>query len=183
MHKEACEGGLQLSRRRCGTGRLAFQLADRCSRIDAIDLSKRNVRVALSKLGRLQNGNVAFHHSDAIEFLGRNPARYDYAAVTYVIHEMSRNERLSLLSALSSEVEKIILVDYAVPEPGGIPGVFNRMVEFAAGADHYRNYRSFMEGAGLTGLVNEAGLIVVSRPKLSQANGANHGGVGDFDSI
>ncbi|MCX6144393.1 MAG: class I SAM-dependent methyltransferase, partial [Ignavibacteriales bacterium] len=38
----------------CGTGRLAFQLADKCKKVDGVDLSKRNIDVA--------NGKLAGHH-------------------------------------------------------------------------------------------------------------------------
>ena len=72
----------------CGTGRLAFQLKDICSQIDGVDLSSRNINVAIEKLNQTDSPNVQFHHSDAEKFLGENNNKYDYAVMSYVIHEM-----------------------------------------------------------------------------------------------
>ncbi|HTY39200.1 MAG TPA: class I SAM-dependent methyltransferase [Bacteroidota bacterium] len=146
----------------CGTGRLAFQLANKCRKIDGIDLSKRNIDVAISKLDRLPAENIIFHHSDIFRFLQESETRYDYAVLTYVIHELDEGARKAILDALSKAVHEIIIVDYLAPQPRSVAGFLNELIEYVAGPDHYRNFESFLAGNGLTGLAQAAGLNIVS---------------------
>ncbi len=148
----------------CGTGRLAFQLSDKCSAIDGIDLSRRNVQTAISRLTKEHGGGITFRHADAFEFLSSHRNRYDYAVLSYVIHEVEERARGELLSALSAAADKVILVDYMVPQPGNMQKAFDRLVELAAGREHYRNFRSFIDGGGLSGLIRKAGLNMVGQP-------------------
>jgi SAM-dependent methyltransferase len=149
----------------CGTGRLVFQLADKCHSIDGIDPSARNINIAQRKLaGRPANG-VRFHHADALGFLAEMSARFDYATISYVLHEIEERERDTLLGALTSVARNIIIVDYLVPQPRDHRRMLNTVVEFAAGPDHYRNFKSFIAGNGLKGLIEMAGLSVLSELK------------------
>jgi SAM-dependent methyltransferase len=145
----------------CGTGRLAFQLADACKSIDGVDPSMRNIAVARRRLRETSTDRVRFHHIDALGFLAEARDRFDYATVSYVLHEIGEGERALFLNALSAAAHRVILVDYLVPRQADIRKVFNDVVEFAAGADHYRNFRSFLAQGGLTGLVEKTGLHVL----------------------
>lgn len=145
----------------CGTGRLAFQLADKCKRVDGVDLSKRNIDVATGKLARHPADNIFFHHSNVIRFLGERANRYDYAVLTYVLHEMDESARQAILETLSKAAHEIIIVDYLAPQPKTFLGIVNAMVEYVAGLDHYRNFKSFLAANGLTGLAKTAGLSIV----------------------
>jgi 2-polyprenyl-3-methyl-5-hydroxy-6-metoxy-1,4-benzoquinol methylase len=102
----------------CGTGRLVFQLADKCARVDGVDPSVRNIDVARRKLSASPGGNLWFHHADAAGFLGESGSHFDYATISLVIHEIGEGERVPLLRALSLAARSIILVDYLVPRPG-----------------------------------------------------------------
>lgn len=150
----------------CGTGRLGLQLADKCKWIDGVDLSKRNIDVAKSKLARRSPANVAFHHSDIFCFLGETAKRYDYAVLTYVIHELDENARQTVLQALSRVAHKIIIVDYLAPQPRTIVGVINELIEYVAGRDHYRNFKLFLDAHGLTGLAKSSGLSIVNEERI-----------------
>jgi ubiquinone/menaquinone biosynthesis C-methylase UbiE len=138
----------------CGTGRLAFQLADKCDTIDAIDPSERNISIARRKLAVKPTYRVRFHHADALGFLAEKSVRFDYATISYVLHEIEERERNALLRALSSVARNIIIVDYLVPQPRDHWRMLNTMVEFAAGWGHYRNFKSFIAGNGLKGLLD-----------------------------
>jgi SAM-dependent methyltransferase len=156
----------------CATGRLAFQLAKKCGTVDAIDPSARNIDIARGKLERHPAGNVRFHHADALSFLERGGGRFDYATISYMIHEIEENEREKVLRSIAAAANKIILVDYPVPGPGGFANMLNTAVEFAAGREHYRNFRSFLAGNGLRGVVAQARLAILneSRDNLSSAH-------------
>jgi SAM-dependent methyltransferase len=154
----------------CGTGRLAFQLADKCDSIDAIDPSARNINIAHRKLAGKPTNGVRFHHADALGYLAEENVRFDYATISYVLHEIDERERDTLLRALSSVARNIIIVDYLVPQPRDHWRMLNTVVEFAAGPDHYRNFKSFIAGNGLKGLLERTGLTVLKELKNDPAS-------------
>jgi SAM-dependent methyltransferase len=149
----------------CGTGRMAFQLADKCKRVDGVDLSSRNIDVATSKLGGNVAGNIAFHHSDVFTFLGETANRYDYAVLTYVVHEMDKSLRQALLAELAKAAHEIIIIDYLSPQPRTLGGFLNDLIEYVAGPDHYRNFNSFLASDGLRGLAKASGLSIVKEER------------------
>ncbi len=149
----------------CGTGRMAFQLEDKCKRIDGVDLSRRNIDVAINKLAGHPAENISFHHSDIFGFLAERADRYDYAVLTYVVHEMDKSQRQAMLVELAKAAHEIIIVDYLTPQPRTFAGIVNEMIEYVAGPDHYRNFKSFVAADGLTGLANAAELSIVSEAR------------------
>ncbi len=149
----------------CGTGRLALQLIDKCSRIEGIDPSVRNINIAQRKLAEKPTDKIRFHHVDALEFLTKKNVCLDYATISYVIHEIEEQERNQLLQKLALVARTIIIVDYLVPQPRNYWRILNEAVEFAAGSSHYRNFKSFVAGNGLAGLLERTGLMVLSELK------------------
>ena len=149
----------------CGTGRLALQLADKCSSVDGLDPSKRNIAVAREKLSGRPEKSVRFHHADAHGFFRDRSSLYDYATISYVIHEVDEKDRIALLQALASSTRNLIMVDYLVPQPESARKILNEIVEFVAGRTHYRNFKSFVSGNGLIGLAERAGLHIVHERK------------------
>ncbi|MGC8595922.1 MAG: class I SAM-dependent methyltransferase [Candidatus Kryptoniota bacterium] len=148
-----------------GTGRLLFQLADKCRKVDGIDPSIRNIERARSNISKQGFSGISVYHA-AVEdfFIGKN-AIYDYAILSYVVHEIDSHKREEILFQLSVHAEKIIVVDYAFPQPDWRIRAFNEMVEFAAGISHYRNFRSFLAGGGLPGLVERTDLEILKEIK------------------
>lgn len=145
----------------CGTGRLAFALAGKCGSVLGIDLSRRNIERAKALLARKKAGNVSFLHADAgAAFAGGG--RFDYAVMTFILHEVAADERLSLISEAARVADKVIVGDYMVPAGGAFAGGITELVEFTAGRDHYRNYKNYVRGGGLRGLAAKAGLNIVS---------------------
>jgi SAM-dependent methyltransferase len=148
----------------CGTGRLALQLADKCNGIDGIDPSSRNIDVAVHRRMRKGTEKVRFHHADALGFLQKSSRQFDYATMSYVLHEIDEHDRSPLLEALLSAARSIIIVDYLVPQPQ-TRRLFNTAVEFAAGPIHYKNFKSYIAGSGLTGAIERTGLRILHELK------------------
>ena len=146
----------------CGTGRLASQLLDKCGRIEIIDPSEKNIEIARAKLAGSPTGKVLIHHTDAFGFLVKSNVEYDFAVVSYVIHEIEKEDRDVLLFALATVAEKIVMVDYLVPQPRNYCGVLNELVEYGAGTEHYRNFKTFVKGNGLPGLIEKVGFKLIS---------------------
>jgi SAM-dependent methyltransferase len=149
----------------CGTGRLAFRLADKCKRIVGVDLSERNINVAKANLSTSELKNVEFHHDDINSFKGNSESRFDYAVISYAIHEIIESIRYETLNTLSLLANKIIIIDYLIPQPSLSWKILSEAVEFAAGWDHYKNYKSYKRNNGIKGLAKSNGLKIISEIK------------------
>jgi len=147
----------------CGTGRLSFQLANHCKQVVGVDLSSKNISVAKSKLNNTDYQNISFVHGDGSNF--NNNQIFDYAIITYVIHEMPEQERKMMLRKLTSSSKHIIIGDYLTPTPKTFWGSMNVVVEYLAGKDHYKNFKNYVKNGGLQYLSDEADLEIVREIK------------------
>ena len=144
----------------CGTGRLCFQLSGKCGKIDGVDPSDKNINTANENLDLSSNSNIRFHNSDIKTFLVSTGNKYNYAVISYVIHEVKEIKREEILNLLSEHSDIIIAIDYLAPHPRTLTGIVNRIVEFLAGRAHYKNFRSYLLAGGLKGLAEKTGLSV-----------------------
>lgn len=142
----------------CGTGRLSFQLADKCGKVVGLDLSITNINVAEANLKLNPINNVSFIHGDISRIVNNSEEKFDYAVLTYVIHEVPEMERIKILNGLKSVANKIIIGDYLVPAPKGLMNKFNFLVEFFAGNDHFTNYKNYVKNGGIKFLIEESSL-------------------------
>lgn len=145
----------------CGTGRLVFQLAHVCAEVVGVDPSLKNIRRAeLVRARRGHPGNIHFRHGT----VGRDTdGAYDAAVLSFVVHEVEAGERLELLGAVRGVARRVILADYRIPRVPGVLDTATEIVEFLAGREHYRGFRSFVRRGGLAGLLAEAGLLEYQR--------------------
>jgi demethylmenaquinone methyltransferase/2-methoxy-6-polyprenyl-1,4-benzoquinol methylase len=144
----------------CGTGRFSCSIADKCSSVAGIDLSQRNIDRAQSLLAKSPNKKLSFHHSGADAFPSNKIHPFDYAVITYVVHELDEDKRADFLRASARLAETVIIGDYLVPQPKGFWNRLNEGVEFAAGKEHYRNYKNFVAHGGIQPLLQAAGLNI-----------------------
>jgi SAM-dependent methyltransferase len=145
----------------CGTGRLEFTLADKCKSVLGIDLSKRNIDKAQLTLSRQPNEKVSFQHSSVSEIISKGQSHFDFAILTYVIHEVYEEARIDLLNEIAGVADKIIIGDYLVPRPASFGSYFSEAFEFIAGREHYRNFKSYISEGGIYNLADKAGLKVI----------------------
>jgi 2-polyprenyl-3-methyl-5-hydroxy-6-metoxy-1,4-benzoquinol methylase len=103
----------------CGTGRLEFTLADKCESLLGIDLSKKNIDRANLTLFQHPDVKISFQHNNLSEIISNGNVSFDYAILTFVIHEVNEEERIDLLSNIGRIADKIIVGDYRVPRPKG----------------------------------------------------------------
>lgn len=148
----------------CGTGRFSFTVADKTKSVLGIDLSTRNIEKAKSNLVKNPNEKISFTHTTISDLIAQN-FHFHYAVMTYVIHEVNEEERVKLLQDISNVADKIIIGDYLVPKPNGFWSVLNEVVEFAAGSEHYRNYKNYVHNGGLQDLANKAELKIIKEIK------------------
>jgi 2-polyprenyl-3-methyl-5-hydroxy-6-metoxy-1,4-benzoquinol methylase len=149
----------------CGTGRLCYQLNEKCNKIDGIDASEKNIIIAKKNYAEKLHSKINFYHSDIKSFLEESKNKYDYAILSYVIHEINEIKRENILRLLSLYADKIIIVDYLTPHPKSFMGIINRSVEFLAGKTHNRNFKSYLKNDGLIGLSKKTGLEIIDEIK------------------
>ncbi|MHB8854702.1 MAG: class I SAM-dependent methyltransferase [Ignavibacteriaceae bacterium] len=146
----------------CGTGRLCFQLADKCFKVTGVDLSSKNISVANNILSGQNFSNVNFIHTDASALTKQLEGKFDYSIITYAIHEMPPEERVAVINQLKLLSDKIIIGEYAVQKKSKMWNIVNELVEFSAGKDHYKNYKLFLRSGGVNSLVKQCGLKIIS---------------------
>jgi len=153
----------------CGTGRLVFQLAEQCSMVRGIDASGRNIRRArLLHTRRGKPPHIAFELTSIEAHLGGPHQKYDVGVISYVLHEVSEQQRVPMLRLLATAAQTVILADYRVPRRSGLTNVTTEVVERLAGREHYRGFRSFVRRGGLPGVVQEAGLHILGELTCAQ---------------
>lgn len=155
----------------CGTGRFSFTVADKAQKIVGVDLSSKNITTANQTLQKNPNDKISFLHTTLSNLISQNH-HFDYAVMTYVIHEVNPEDRITLLNEMVKLSDKIIIGDYLVPTIKGFWGMLNEVVEFAAGKEHYTNFKHYVANDGLLGLTKAANLNMVqevkNRPTTSQ---------------
>lgn len=156
----------------CGTGRFEFTLADKCKSITGLDLSVRNINMAKQKLLDQPNDRISFKHLTLSELSHDGQPHFDYAVMTFVIHEVNEDERITLLKEVASVADKIIIGDYLVPLPGDFGSFLSQVIEFVAGKEHYRNFKSYVANGGIHYLADKAGLRIVE--EVTNQPASNH---------
>jgi len=149
----------------CGTGRFSFSISDKCKSVLGIDLSTRNIERANSILSENPNDKISFQHKNISEITSGGKEHFDYAVMTYVIHEVDEEKRVNLLKEIAQVADKIIIGDYLVPKPKGFWSGLNEIVEFVAGSEHYRNYKNYNANGGIYYLANKAGFRIITEIK------------------
>lgn len=158
--KSLIESGSSVLDAGCGTGRLLFQLADKCSFVTGVELSSKNFSIARDKAASSIYKNISVVNNGIEEHMNNSGQKYDYAVMSYVIHEIDEEQREHVLRSLAKGAKKIILVDYLFPRPNNFWSALNETVEFAAGKRHYRNFKSYIRNKGIYGLSEQCGLKI-----------------------
>jgi len=163
--KELIEPGSDILDVGCGTGLFSFSVADTCKSALGIDLSSRNIARANKNLQKKPANHLSFKNAYLHEVISQEKPHFDYAVMTYVIHEVNEEERVPLLKEMASVADKIIIGDYLIPRSRGFAGKVVKTVEFIAGSEHYRNFRKYEANGGVAYLAEKAGLSILTEIK------------------
>lgn len=150
----------------CGTGRFSFSIADKVNKVVGIDLSGKNISTANQTLQKNPNNKILFLHTTLANLISQKQ-HFDYAVMTYVIHEVNPEERISLLNEMAQVADKLIIGDYLVPVKFGFWSILNELVEFFAGQNHYSNFKDFVANGGLNSLSKHLNLEIANDLKNS----------------
>jgi ubiquinone/menaquinone biosynthesis C-methylase UbiE len=149
----------------CGTGFFSFSVADKCKSVLGIDLSKRNIEKANKNLRERPNAKLSFRNAYLHDAVSVENKHFDYAVITYVIHEVNIEDRIPLLKEMAQVADKIIVGDYLIPCSKDFAGTVVKTVEFIAGKEHYRNFRTYEANGGIQSLAEKAGLSIQTEIK------------------
>lgn len=142
----------------CGTGALAYALAQKGVQVTGIDLSARMIAHAERNRPGNAQGNPRFIHGDAAQL--SEQGHYDYAVISMALHEMTPDSRLEMVRKAKRLAVKVILADYTAPLPVSLAGIRVRLGEFFSGLDHFRGFLSYQENGGLDPILAQAGLSI-----------------------
>lgn len=146
----------------CGSGGFTLKLARHCREVVGVDVSGKMIAAARKRLAKSGLANLAFLHLHAGGLSEALPRRFDYAVLSFMLHETPPAERLQILREVRRAAGRMVILDYQVPQPRSVWGAGVRTVEFLAGREHYRNFREFVRRGGLPPLLHEAGLRIIA---------------------
>ena len=146
-----------------GTGALSLSMASRAGHVTGLDISEDMILTARQAAGRRQTKNVIFELGDATDLSGYQDKGFDTAVSTMAMHQFDPATGLKVLLEMRRVAGRIIIADYSCPMRLGPAAWLSRTIERAAGGEHYRNFRAYMERGGLARLAEEAGLKIVSQ--------------------
>ncbi len=153
----------------CATGRFSFLMSQKCKSVLGIDLSIRNIEIARRNLREKPCENISFEHKSLHEQYKDNQ-QFDFATITFVIHEVNENERAEILYEISQIAEFVIVADYVAPRPQGFSGFVSFFIEFLAGKTHFRNYINFVKNGGIPELAKKTGLQLIEVINTEQSH-------------
>ncbi len=135
----------------CGTGSLALKLSKVCSHVTGIDISSRMISTAIKRKEKTGSNNVDFIHLNAAKLSDEIKRKYDYAIFSFVLHEMPEYIRNDIIEEAKKIAAEIIINDFVSPMPDNIYRKVMQFVEFTAGVNHYRNFKSWIKLGGIDG--------------------------------
>lgn len=152
----------------CGTGALAFHLADKCSDVKGVDHAIGMVRYARKQRERRDVRNVDFLHMDASDLSEYEAGSFDYAVISMSIHEMPLEIGIQTLKEAKRVARRVIIADYAVPQPVNSWGLIFRYMEVIAGLKHLKGFIKYNRHNGLDPLLEECGLEIEDETRASK---------------
>nr|WP_321358414.1 class I SAM-dependent methyltransferase [uncultured Draconibacterium sp.] len=149
----------------CGTGAQLFELADKAKLVTGVDLSSSMVRYAANRAEAQSIKNASFVVGDATDLSIFYQQKFDVAILSMALHQFDPQLHAVILGEVKKVVEKIVVLDYAVPLPENYVGVGSKVAEFLAGVEHNRNFKSYTQVGGLATILPE-NRFTIKRSKL-----------------
>jgi SAM-dependent methyltransferase len=144
----------------CGTGQLCFDLKkEKKCRVTGLDLSIRMLDYA-RKISPFKD--LEFIHGDATDLSQFGRRSFDYVTMHFVLHELNRPQQIEILRETLRVAGKVLMIDSAFPMPRNAYGIGIRAVEATFGHDHYHNFKCFLSGGGINGIIADSGLNILN---------------------
>ncbi len=151
----------------CGTGDQAFHYARAGITATGIDLDPNMLKLA--RKDKRKTKNVSFQRANAC-YLPFKDNSFDYASISFALHEKERAARDKIISEMKRVVRKggaLIFLDFQVPLPKKMLPYLVRVLEFSAGREHHRCFRDYLAQGGLDVLLARNQLAETRRDYLN----------------
>ncbi len=135
----------------CGTGNQVIHYAKRGIIATGIDLSPDMMKLAERNKRKYGLSNVSFQIADAVD-LPFQDNFFDYASISFALHEKERTARDKIISEMKRVVKKgsaLIFIDFKVPLPRNLYAYLAKAIEFIVGGEHHRYFKDYIEQGGL----------------------------------
>ena len=135
----------------CGTGDQALHYDRRDIISNGIDQNPGMIEVARNHQRKYGLDNISFQVADAL-YLPFKDSFFDYASLSFGLHEKERTARDRIISEMKRVVKKggaLIFIDFQVPLPKNRYHYLIKAIEFMAGKNHYRCFKDYLEQGGL----------------------------------
>jgi ubiquinone/menaquinone biosynthesis C-methylase UbiE len=165
----------------CGIGSLVFNLSHRCSKVVGIDVSSKMISYAKKRQVRKECSNVEFYHLCASLLTEIFTDTFDYVIMGQILHETSTDIRERILEGTKRITQKMIISDYRAPLPHNMYGVMIRWVEYIAGSEHNKNFKSWQSIEGIDGFISRHRLKV--EEEIPYRLGGNDIGIGKIIKV
>lgn len=152
----------------CGTGAQAFQLAGKCKIVVGVDLNESLIHFADKKRKKQNIQNLSFIRADANDLYQFSDKEFDYSLLCLALHQFPQNLHKQILKKAMRISSKLIITDYACPQPGNMYGRFIKIIEYLAGGDHYKSFKDYLTAGGLEKIAVEAGLRIIHSRTISK---------------
>ena len=144
----------------CASGDQVFHYAKAGAFATGIDLNDKMIKIALKRKEKEGISNADFRVASTLSLPFENSV-FDKASISLVLHEIDSEERNKVISEMKRVVKKdgqLIFIDFSVPLPQSISSYFIRIVEYLAGKNNYKNFKSYFKEKGLSSLLLRNGL-------------------------
>lgn len=150
----------------CGTGDQLKLLKQHGFDGEGIDLSDAMLSVA----GKGEH-KADCNHQDATQ-MHYEDAKFDLVMTAFSLHEKSHDSARKIVEEMVRVTSKggdILIVDYELSEKtSAISKMLIYFIEWVAGGEHYRNFKSYIEKGGLPELLSDITLTEVERHYFGQ---------------
>jgi demethylmenaquinone methyltransferase/2-methoxy-6-polyprenyl-1,4-benzoquinol methylase len=145
----------------CGTGDQLKLLKQHGYEGEGIDISDAMLRVAGE--GEYKADCI---HQDATQ-MHYDTAKFDLVMTAFALHEKEHNTARKIVEEMVRVAAKggdILIVDYELSDKtSALSKTVIYFIEWLAGGEHYRNFRSYIEKGGLPGLLQGITFTEVQR--------------------
>ena len=144
----------------CGTGAQTFYYAKRGIIATGIDQNPHMLKLAKKNERKQGLSNVSLQIADA-QNLPFKDNFFDCASISFALHENEGTAIDGIIAEMKRVVKKgggLIFMDFRVPLPKGLYFYFINAIEFMAGRENYRCFKSFIEQGGLDGISKKSHL-------------------------
>ena len=141
----------------CGTGKQALHYAKMGIIATGIDLNPGMIRMAGKNRRKQSLENVSFQMADALNLPFKDNC-FDYASISFGLHEKERAARNKIISEMKRVVKKegaLVFVDFKAPLPRNAYSYLIKSIEFMAGREHFRYFKDYIEQGGLDELLKK----------------------------